>query len=202
MASGETRHPTIADTDALIAVANTALWPTIVDTLTVTTTNVCRQELARHRREKSEYAPDGSREKWIVDGCTAALEPFEDDANDAFSVVPCVPRPHGENAGEESIRREIEQHPRTYRFAILMDHAGRKAIRRTFADQDATGQAVAPPFLLYLLLKDGSCSHTEFCEACGDLLRGEGWTGFKAVQAAWEAIPVDCSDVLDDEILP
>lgn len=147
MAAGAVRHPIIVDTDALIAVANTSLWSTIVDTLTLTTTNVCMLELRRHHRKHSEYAPDGSREKWLFDGSTAALEPFTDDAIDAFSVVTCVPRPHGEDAGEESIRREIAQHPDTYRFAIMMDHAGREAIRREFADQDANGQAVAPSVL-------------------------------------------------------
>lgn len=191
MAAATVRHPVIVDTDVLIAVANTSLWPTIVDTLTLTTTNVCLLELQRHQREHSEYAPEGSRAKWLYDGSTAALEPFTDDDTDAFSVVTCVPRPHGEDAGEESIRREIAQHPGTYRFAIVMDHAGREAIRRVFADQDAAGQAVAPPFLLYLTMQAGASSRTEFCEACGELLRGEGWTGYKAVQAAWDAIPVD-----------
>lgn len=200
--NGDNRHPIILDTDALIATANTSLWETIGETLTLTTTNVCLQELKRHRREKSEYASEGSREKWIHEGSTTAIEPFEDADNDAFSVVTCVPRPHGPDAGEESLRREIEQHPGTYRFAILMDRVGREQIRRIFEERDATGQAVAPPFLLYLALKDGACDREAFCEACGELLRGEGWTGYKAVQAAWEAIPIDCSDVLDDEFLP
>lgn len=202
MAAAAPRHPVIVDTDALIAVANTSLWPTIVETLSLTTTNVCLQELKRQQREHSEYAPPGTRRQWMHTGSTNALQPFEDDTNDAFSVVTCVPRPHGEDAGEESLRREIAQHPGTYRFAILMDHRGREQIRRAFADQDATGQAVAPPFLLYLLLDDGACNREEFCEACGELLRGEGWTGYKAVRAAWDAIPVDCSDVLDDDLLP
>lgn len=200
--NNDSRHPIIVDTDALIATANTSLWKTIVETLTLTTTNVCLQELKRHRREKSAHAPEGSREKWVHDGSTAAIAPFEDDDNDAFSVVTSIPRPHGPDAGEESIRQEIENNPGTYRFAILMDHTGREQIRRVFEDQDAPGQAVAPPFLLYLTLQDGACSREAFCEACGELLRGEGWTGYKAVHAAWEAIPVDCSDVLDSDLLP
>lgn len=202
MAAGPVRHPVIADTDALIAVANTSLWPTIVETLNLTTTNVCLLELKRHQREHSEYAPEGSREKWLADGSTAALAPLTDDENNAFSVVTCVPRPHGEDAGEESIRREIKQHPGTYRFAIVMDHAGREAIRRVFAEQDAPGQAVAPPFLLSLTMQAGASDRKAFCDACEELLRGEGWTGYKAVQAAWDAIPVDCSDLLDDDLLP
>jgi len=80
MGSG-TRHPVLVDTDALIAVANTALWPKITETLNLTTTNICVQELKRHVQETSEYPLDGSREQWIRNGSENALVPFEDDAN-------------------------------------------------------------------------------------------------------------------------
>jgi len=127
MVDDDVRHPVIVDTDALIAVANTSLWPRIVRTLQLTTTNVCYHELTRHKRETSEHAPDGTREKWLHDGCTNALDAF-DDETDSFTVVSCVPRPHGEDAGEQSLRNEIEQHPETYRFAILMDKHGRRSL--------------------------------------------------------------------------
>jgi hypothetical protein len=197
------RHPVIVDTDALIAVANTSLWPRITETLQLTTTNVCSQELHRHLRESSEYAPDGTRERWLYEGSRTAREPFEDGENGSFTIVPCVPRPHGEDAGEKSIRTEIEQHTDQYRFAILMDTHGRRSINRVFDEgEDETGRAVAPTFLLYLLLDAGECTEAEFCEACAEMLRGEGWTGYQAIHAAWEAIPVDCSPHLQDDLLP
>ena len=28
----------------------------------------------------------------------------------------------------------------------------------------------------------------------------QGWTGYMAVKSAWKGIPVDCSDVVDDEL--
>lgn len=65
MADNEVRYPIIVDTDALIAVANTLLWSRLTETLNLTTTNVCYQELERHVRENSEYAPKGTREQWI-----------------------------------------------------------------------------------------------------------------------------------------
>lgn len=202
MVNDEVRHPVIVDTDALIAVANTSLWPRITATLNITTTNVCYQELTRHVREKSAHAPEGTRERWVHDGSEAALQPFDDDDNPAFTAVPCVPRPHGEDAGEESVRREVHQHTDTYTFAILMDTHGREAINRVFETADETGKAVAPPFVLYLLLDHGACTKEEFCTACGEMLEGEGWTGYQAIQAAWEAIPIDCSDFLSDDLLP
>lgn len=201
MVDDDVRHPVITDTDALIAVANTQLWPRIVDTVNVTTTNVCYHELERHVREKSAHAPTGTREKWVHDGSETALQPFDDDENGAFTAVPCVPRPHGEDAGEESVKREIEQYPETYAYAILMDKHGRRSITRVFENTDGDGIAVAPTFLLYLCLDSGTCTKAEFCRACGKLLEGEGWTGYQAVQAAWEAIPIDCSDHLPDELL-
>ncbi len=203
MADDEKRHPVIVDTDALIAVANTSLWPRLRKTLNLTTTNVCYHELERHVRERSEYAPDGTRERWIHEGSKNALEPFDDDLNDSFTVVTCVPRPHGEDAGEKSIQTEIEQHIDGYRFAILMDKHGRRSINRAFEDgEETTGKAVAPTFLLYLLLDAGECTVGEFCQACGEMLRGEGWTGYQAIRAAWDAIPVDCSQYLSDELIP
>ena len=203
MVDDEKRHPVIVDTDALIAVANTSLWAHIRKTLNLTTTNVCYQELERHTSERSEYAPEGTRERLIYEGSTNALEPFDDDRNDSFTVVTCVPRPHGEDAGEKSIQTEIEQHIDVYQFAILMDKHGRRSINRVFADADGTiGKAVAPTFLLYLVLDAGECTVEEFCQACGEMLRGEGWTGYQAIQAAWDAIPVDCSQYLSDELIP
>ncbi len=185
MGSDENRHPVIVDTDALIAVANTSLWTRLTKTLNLTTTNVCYQELRRHVRNQSEHAPEGTRERWLHHGSKKALETFDDDQNDSFTVVTCVPRPHGEDAGEKSIQTEIEQYIDTYRFAILMDKHGRRSINRVFDNADGTtGKAVAPTFLLYLLLDSGDCTIEEFCHACGEILRGEGWTGYQALQAA------------------
>jgi hypothetical protein len=149
----------------------------------------------------SEYAPEGTRERWVHDGSKKALESFDDEET-SFTTVPCVPRPHGEDAGETSVKMEIEQHTELYRFAILMDTHGRRAINRVFDDaEEITGKAVAPTFLLYLLLDKEKCTIAEFCHACGEMLRGEGWTGYQAIQAAWKAIPVDCSQYLPNDLL-
>lgn len=203
MVGDDVRHPVIVDTDALIAVANTDLWDRITETLQMTTTNVCSQELSRHVRENPEYAAEGTREWRLHHGSKSTLEPFNDDENASFTTVTCVPRPHGEDAGEKSLQTEIEQHIEQYRFAILMDRHGRRSINRVFDESEkTTGKAVAPPFLLYLLLSKDECTVEEFCRACGELLRGEGWTGYQAIQAAWEAIPVDCSQYLPNDLLP
>lgn len=37
------RHPVLVDSDALIAVANTQLWNTIIETFTMNTSNDCMQ---------------------------------------------------------------------------------------------------------------------------------------------------------------
>lgn len=48
MASGTTRYPLLIDTDALIAVTNSSLWPQVTEHVRLMTTNVCKQELERH----------------------------------------------------------------------------------------------------------------------------------------------------------
>lgn len=202
MADSDVRHPIIVDTDAVISVANTSLWPRIKETLTVTTTNVCIQELEAHVRANSAYASDGSRAKWLHEGSKKGLVPFQDESNSGFTTVLSVPKPHGEDAGEKSVETEVVNNPGRYRFAILMDKHGRRSINRVFDDTPHSGTAVAPTFLLYLLYQNQACTKQEFCEACGDLLEGEGWTGYQAVQAAWDAIPIDCSQFLPADLLP
>jgi len=116
--------------------------------------------------------------------------------------VTSVPRPHGADAGEESLRQEVLQNPEAVDYVILMDAASRRSIRRAVDDQDEEIRVVAPPFLFYILYDNDLISRREFCEACGELLEREGWTGYNAVKAAWKGIPIDCSDILDDHLLP
>lgn len=195
-----TRHPLLVDTSGLIAVANTPSWNHITENLKLTTTNVCKQELKRHAA-KHEYAPAESREGYLRDGSECVLTALTSDAS-TFSCVTSVRRPHGPDAGEQSIQQEVQEHPASYRIAVLLDNAGRLSLRRTITTLEATIEVVGPPYLLYLLLTRDLLSRREFCEQTGEMIRTEGWMGYQAVKSAWEGIPVECSDVLEDDVLP
>jgi hypothetical protein len=173
----------------------------VPDQLGLTTTNVCKQELKRHVENTRETAPEGSRPYRLHHGSRAALDALE-DVETPLTQVTSVPRPHGADAGEESLRQEVVQNPEAVDYVILMDAAGRRSIRRAVDDLDEDIRVVAPPFLFYILYDNDLISRREFCEACGELLEREGWTGYNAVKAAWEGIPIDCSDILDDHLLP
>jgi hypothetical protein len=201
MPSADTRYPILVDTDTLIAVANSSLWTQITSHVGLTTTNVCKQELKRHVENTRETAPEGSRPHRLHYGSRTALDALEDDET-PLTQVTSVPRPHGADAGEESLRQEVVQNPEAIDYVILMDAAGRRSIRRAVDDQDGNIRIVTPPFLFYILYDNELISRREFCEACGELLEREGWTGYNAVKAAWEGIPIDCSDILDDHLLP
>jgi len=201
MAADDTRYPILVDTDALIAVANSSLWAHLTDHIGLTTTNVCKQELERHIGNTRGTAPEGSRPYRLHHGSRAALKALE-DAEIPLTQVTSVPRPHGADAGEESLRQEVRQNPDAVDYVILMDAAGRRSIRRAVDDQDEEIRVVTPPFLFYILYDNNLISRREFCEACGELLEREGWTGYNAVKAAWEGIPIDCSDILDNHLLP
>lgn len=201
MAGGDTRYPILVYTDTLIAVGNSSLWTHITDNIGLTTTNVCKQELERHAEETRETAPEGSRPYQLHHGSRAALAALADD-DTPLTQVTSVPRPHGADAGEESLRQEVVQNPEAIDYVILMDVAGRRSIRRAVDDQNEDIRVVTPPFLFYILYDNDLISRREFCEACGELLEREGWTGYNAVKAAWEGIPIDCSDILDDNLLP
>ncbi|WP_135665833.1 hypothetical protein [Halorhabdus rudnickae] len=201
MASADTRYPILVDTDTLIAVANSSLWPQVSGHVSLTTTNVCNQELKQHVENTHDTAPEGSRTYRLHYGSRTVLDALEDDET-PLTQVTSVPRPHGADAGEESLRQEVVQNPEAIDYVILMDAVGRRSIRRVVDDQDEDIRVVTPPFLFYILYDNELISRREFCEACGELLEREGWTGYNAVKAVWEGIPIDCSDILDDHLLP
>ena len=188
------RHPLLADTSALIAVANTDLWEQLCETLAVTTTNVCVAECKRHA--DINYPAAGSREAYLQQGSQRVLSQLRDD-DSAWSVVTVVPRPHGPDAGEQSLRQEATAHPDAYSVISLLDGAGRQSLRRALTDDDI--DVVGPPYLLYFLFATDHISKAEFCRATVEMIRTEGWTGYETVKAAWERIPVDCAELLGDE---
>lgn len=201
MGTDAPRYPILLDTDALIAVANSPLWDEIIAHIGLSTTNVCQHELKRHREEHSPRAPEGSRPYRLHHGSATVLDALEDDDIPLTRVV-SVPRPHGTDAGEQSLRQEVRQTPESVDLVVLMDAHGRRSIRRDVRDRGLDIRVVAPTYLFYILYDNDLISRTEFCEACADLLLSEGWTGYQAVKAAWEGIPVDCSDSVDSELLP
>lgn len=202
MADGP-RHPVLADTSTLIAVANTEQWGLLNERLELTTTNVCKHELRTHG-EASSYPPEGSREHYLKRGSQRVLDRLNDD-DSSWSCVTVVPRPHGPDAGEESLKQEVSEHPGPYQVISLLDSAARRSIRRLIADQGYDIDVVGPPYLLYILLDNDLISKTEFCEATVAMIRTEGWTGYEVVKSAWASIPVDCADLLGDghdDVLP
>lgn len=194
---GGPRHPILADTSTLIAVANTEQWQLVRDRLTLTTTNVCKHELQNHVTS-NEHPPAGSREHYLKRGSERVLE-FLNSDDSSWSCVTVVPRPHGPDAGEESLKRELSEHPEPYQVVSLLDSAARRSLRRLITDHDDDIDVVGPPYLLYVLLDTGHISKAEFCEATGEMIRREGWTGYEVVKSAWASIPVDCTDILGDE---
>ena len=130
--ASDTRHAILADTSSLIAVANTTQWELLKDAIHLTTTNVCKHELRNHV-DSSSYPPEGSREQYLKQGSQRVLEHLEEDSS-PWSCVTVVPRPHGPDAGEQSIKHELSAHASSYRIVTILDAAARRAIRRPIAD--------------------------------------------------------------------
>lgn len=201
MAGDGPHYPILVDTDALIAVANSPLWELITQNLGLTTTSVCQHELKRHREENRSGAPEGSRPYRLHHGSRRVLDALADEET-PLTLAVSVPRPHGADAGEQSLEQQLVQHPDAVDYVVMMDAHGRHSIRREIQNRDLDARVVPPTFLFYILYDNDLITRVEFCEACADVLESEGWTGYRAVDAAWEGIPVDCSDVIDSDLLP
>lgn len=201
MADDGPQYPILVDTDALIAVANSPLWELIAENLGLTTTNVCQHELKRHREENRSSAPEGSRPYRLHHGSSRVLDALADEETPLTRAV-SVPRPHGADAGEQSLEQQLVQYPDDVDYVVMMDAHGRHSIRREIQNRDLDARVVPPAFLFYLLYDNDLISRADFCESCADVLESEGWTGYHAVDAAWEGIPVDCSDVIGSDLLP
>ncbi|WP_136686829.1 hypothetical protein [Halorhabdus amylolytica] len=198
--ASDPRHPLLADTSSLIAVANTDQWDVLADSLALTTTNVCKHELQNHVNSNT-HAPEGSREQYLKRGSQRVLDHVDDDSS-SWSCVTVVPRPHGPDAGEQSLQQELSEHGDSYQVVSLLDGAARRSIRRLVEDHGYDVDVVGPPYLLYILFDNDLISKAEFCEATGEMIWTEGWTGYEVVKHAWTSIPVDCAEFLDDDILP
>jgi len=191
------RHPILADTSSLISVANTTQWELLKDAIHLTTTNVCKHELKNHVNA-SKYPPEGSREHYLKQGSERVLEHLNADSS-PWSCVTVVPRPHGPDAGEQSLKQELSEHASSYQIVTILDSAARRSIRRLIDDNAYDIDVVGPPYLLYILLDNDLISKPEFCEVTVEMIQTEGWTGYEVVKNAWTSIPVDCSEILADE---
>lgn len=199
----DVRYPVLADTSSLVAIANTDHWTLVAASVTLTTTNVCRHELRTHV-QRHQYPPEGSREHYLKTGARRVLDHLDAEGT-TFSWVAVVPRPHGPNAGEQSLRQEVAEHPDEYEVVSILDEAARRSLRRSIEEAGAEIDVVGPPYLLYILLANDRLSRRDFCEATAQMIRTEGWTGYETVKSAWASIPVDCYDVLGDgydDVLP
>lgn len=201
MSSEEPPHPILADTDALLAIANGPFWELICEKIPLTTTNVCEAELKRHKRNGQQYAPDGSRPYRLYHGSSTVLNALADDEAHITSIC-TVPRQHGPDAGEMSLRQQMTEHPTAVDKIVVMDRGARKDIRSDIQQRTLDVQVLPPTYLYYLLYDNDLIDKAEFCKACEDMLRSEGWTGYMAVRAAWDGIPIDCSGLVDPELLP
>jgi len=145
MATEESQYPILVDTDALIAVGNSSLWDCITENIGLTTTNVCQQELKRHYEQNRSHAPEGSRSYRLHHGSTRVLDALEDTETPLTRVV-SVPRPHGADAGEQSLEQHLVQHPKAVDYVVLMDAHGRRSIRREIQNRDLEARVVPPTF--------------------------------------------------------
>ncbi|PSQ44092.1 hypothetical protein BRD17_04830 [Halobacteriales archaeon SW_7_68_16] len=60
---------------------------------------------------------------------------------------------------------------------------------------------VGPPYLLSVLPDNELTWKTEFRETTGEMIRTERWMGYEVIKSIRASIPIDRSEVLDNDIL-
>ena len=188
----------LIDTDALIAIGNTEIRDTVFFEISMDTTYVVKKELERHV-EEGKTSPEGSRDRYRYEGSKGALEGIDDGS---LSLVNTIPKPHGKNAGEESLRIQIAQQGDEYDAVFVMDADGRDSIRKTAESNGYDVKTPSPAFPLYIAYDNGMVSKEEFCETNQKIIENEGWDGYRAIRVMWDGVPVDCSAYVDPEYLP
>jgi len=188
----------LIDTDALIAVGNTDCWEAVFHEVGLTTTYVVKGELERHIKE-GKNSPEGSPDWYRYNGSRRAIEGVD---SGSISLINTVPKPHGKDAGEESLRTQVAQEGDRYDAVFLMDREGRECIRKTADSNGYDVKIPSPAFPLYIAYDNGLLSKKEFCEVNQEIIENEGWTGYRAVKVMWEGIPVDCSAYVEPDYLP
>ncbi|WP_241430924.1 hypothetical protein [Natronolimnohabitans innermongolicus] len=116
-------------------------------------------------------------------GSYCVLEQLDEDSS-PWSCVTVVPRPHGPDAGEQSLEQELTEHASSDQIVTILDSASTRSIRRLIDDNAYDIDVVGPPYLLYILLDNDLISKPEFCEATVEMIQTEGWTGYEVVKNA------------------
>lgn len=142
------------------------------------TTYVVKKELERHV-EDGKTSPEGSRDRYRYEGSKGALEGID---NGSLSLVNTVPKPHGKNAGEDSLRIQIAQQGDEYDAVFVMDADGRRSIRKTAESNGYDVKTPLPALPLYIAYDNGMVSKEEFCETDQEIIEMEGWDGYRAIR--------------------
>ncbi|WP_302081619.1 hypothetical protein [Salinibaculum rarum] len=169
----------------------------------MTTTNVVQGELKRKLQATPSHSIEGTDDHWIRRGCKRALAALDDQSDKvSISVLTVVPRPNGEGAGEESLRRVLDEDSAAFGRVLLNDAWARDRLQRFRGENSYQFKVLPPTYLLYVLYQQNKIGKQAFCEGCETLMRGEGWTSVGAVYEMWRQIPVDCTGFVDDDLFP
>ncbi len=197
-------HAFVADTDALIALATTSVWPSISQNVGISTTNVCLDELKDLAKEWNGFGMPGSRR--------ARHAKAADRVIDAVKKTDTTIKHHvmqGCRNGEHSIMKLVRSNTDYVEGILMMDSGehdeydigGRKLIRSHIDLEKHNIVFPSPAFPIAVLFENDIISRDRFCNETQRIMAKEDWTSYSAIKRMWAEIPVDCSGLIDKRYL-
>lgn len=197
-------HALVADTDALIALADSAIWSKVSKNVGISTTNVCLDELKNFSRDWDGHGMQGDQQARQSKAADRVIDALRGDSAIKMHMM------DGCRNGEHSIMKLVQSNLDYVEGIIMMDSGendeydlgGRKLIRHHINLEKNNVTFQSPTFPIAILADNGLISPELFCKTTQRIMVREDWKSYSAIKRMWEGIPVDCSGHIDEHYLP
>ena len=162
-------NPVIVDTSSLIAFCKTSFDEVVFSTISMTTTNVCNEEVKRQKGMTDALEHRSACERY--------LELLRQNKNPDI-VHWGDYKHHVENQGEKSLIELLEAYPTMIDYILLFDFDAIERFQQAKVDigADAANTKISlPNYAFELLRQRGDITQDEYCKATYQMGTAEGW---------------------------
>lgn len=161
--------PILVDTSALVAICKTCYDRQVYDTLQMSTTNVCNEEIKRQKDKRNSYCHRQACERY--------LELLRENSNPDVCYVEDY-KPHVENQGEQTLEEIFREYHEDVKYILLFDFDAIERfdeLKREISGEALNTRIDLPNYAFERLRRDGFMTDSEYCKATYQMGVEEGW---------------------------